>query len=67
MFVRNISASLRACASYAAASLHVPRASSTWLGTPATSVGTASPKIGSVVVGALASEPSSAARTMARV
>ena len=67
MFSRNMAASFVACASYAAASFQVPRASSTSAGTPAMPWGTGSPNTGSTFVGADASAPLSAARIMARV
>src|SRR6185312_3936367 len=67
MFSRNMPASFFACASYAAPSFHVDRASSTFDGTPSTAVGTARPNTGSVFVGASFSLPLSRARTMARV
>src|SRR5687768_1027091 len=63
-FLRNISASLIACASYAAPSLHVRRGFNTSVGTSVTSDGIARPNTGSSSVLTLSSAPPSAAATI---
>src|SRR5688572_23307059 len=66
-FSSKLRASVVATRSYSAGSDHVRRGWSTSLGTPGHAVGTPRPKIGSGAAGTLASEPSSAAATIARV
>src|SRR5688572_14798245 len=63
-FLRNISASFFACASYAAPSLQVRRGFNTSVGTSVTSDGIAKPNTGSRSVLALSSAPPSAAATI---
>src|SRR5688572_16680788 len=63
-FLRNISASFFACASYAAPSLQVRRGFNTSVGTSVTSDGIAKPNTGSSSVLTLSSAPPSAAATI---
>src|SRR3989442_1855728 len=66
-FFRKRAVTFFAWASYAAASFHVARGSSSASDTPGTCVGTANPKTGSCRVRAASSVPASAARIIARV
>src|SRR5687767_13177082 len=66
-FLRNISASFLACASYASPSLQVRRGLSTSLGTSLTSDGIANPNTESTSVLTLSNAPLSAAATICRV